>query len=1052
MIELVASSGLDAQNKLAELVKTVKQANPFRHITLVVESNHQGLQFRRQLIRSLERVGARNALVAFSAVTKTELLTKLAAASSINWDSEQFEKVRQGSLVRVLQSKGEDFKKLAQHPDSLEKILSYTRGFDWLELSQETVSEVISDSSNLQTKVSQDLLQIAFETQVVMRELGQKSPAEICKQVMNLEDEVLRVKFASMLGLVVSLVSSYPLALKNLVSKFSNEQDHVRLVLQSLASEAPESLTVSSPSPEVEAKAVVRAIAKRISEGSPVDQMAFLYSDSAQYADIIAHELDAAEITWHGIATETPLATRVAGASKNFFEIVVSIQTKGTFSRAELFSLFKAGSLRMSDNEMNSSRLERFVKRNGFFNDIKSWIPQLKAIENQIEPLTAELQVLSLNQADQEQLDGLEFKIRNSREAAALLALVRDITDSAQSIFESPTEFELASRFWAELNNLCPGLAAAKMPMEKLAFTKFEELYTTQPEAKLDNASNALGRLIGIQQNVLLKLSTLRMQHGEQSRGVYVGPITQNGSLFFNDLWIVGAGDGYLPPVVNEDPIFPDSIKRRLGEVTGEIFPSIAGRVHEIEQNFFAVASGAKNLTVSYSRAGTMIRNEGNASAWINRLNPAKESKIEASKEFRLQTNHAVAREDLKSKESAAHAASTDFVSQGLRSAIWFASPSPSSFVGDLSEISSSPLIDFSKAVLSASYVERFLKCQHNFFTVRLLGVSDMEEDDDIEEVRAIDFGKSVHKAFERLLNDWPELNPTFGEPYSLEARDKFIEIFSDECDLLMARGQAGWAPLFNARKRGFIDLVPKYFEIEHEARSTTLITGEDGKSSSQQMSSGDQLRPKLAEFPFGDQGQAFVPIVVSTDSSSPQTLRFKGIMDRVDSSENGEHYAVMDFKTGTKSRFETKAAVQDLLYESVIRSSKEFVGLKKVSTKYIFVARRSDGSGVLEIRGNRNRNIFLSEAEGGLVGKPYQDALEGNRQNAEEELNQLLSKLVEASLSGQFITHNTTTFAKSFEYCSTCNKLGKKRIKQLSGLLHTKVPQSSEDEIDAED
>jgi hypothetical protein len=159
-----------------------------------------------------------------------------------------------------------------------------------------------------------------------------------------------------------------------------------------------------------------------------------------------------------------------------------------------------------------------------------------------------------------------------------------------------------------------------------------------------------------------------------------------------------------------------------------------------------------------------------------------------------------------------------------------------------------------------------------------------------------------------------------------------------------------------------------------------------------------------------------------------------------------------VDFKTGSKAYFESKSAVQDLIYESVIRRSTAFVGVKKISTKYVFVARRSDGSGVLELRQNRDRNVFLSEADGGLVGQPYQDALEHNRKNSQEELSLLLSKLIESSFSGLFMTHNTTEFAKSFEYCSTCKRLGKKRIKQLSSVVHPVVSQASPDEVEEAD
>jgi hypothetical protein len=666
---------------------------------------------------------------------------------------------------------------------------------------------------------------------------------------------------------------------------------------------------------------------------------------------------------------------------------------------------------------------------------------------NQIEALKAELKQLVSEQAEQEHLDGVEFKIRNSEEATALISFVKDITDTVQRVFVSSTELELGAAFWKELNELCPGLAGAKMPMEKLSFSKLDDLYTSQPPIEVGNESSALARLISIQQNVLLKLSGLRMQHGLQSCGVYVGPISQNGALFFSDLWIVGAGDGFLPPVVNEDPIFPDSIKKNLGQISGESFPAIADRVLEIEQNFFAVASGASKLNVSYARAGTLTRSEGKASGWISRLNSIEGPPIAAAKEFRLETSYAVTRADLNSKKSAALAKSSGFVGQELKSAIWFASPMPSEFVGDLSSMSASPLIDFSSVVLSASYVEKFLKCHHNFFTVRLLGVSDMEEVDDIEEVRAIDFGKSVHKAFERLLKEWPDLNPNFGDPYSPEAREKFIEIFSEECDLLVARGQAGWSPLFNNRKRNFIDLVPKYFKLEHEARSHTLIPGQGGRSTPTLMSLGDQLRPHLAEFSFDEQGEGFIPVTVSSEHAPAQTLRFKGQMDRIDFSENGEHFGVVDFKTGNKGNFEPQSAVQDLLYESVIRRSTAFVGVKKISTKYLFLAKRDDGAGLVELRANRDRNVFLSEADGGLVGQSYQDALESNRKNAEEELSLLLSKLVEASFSGNFPTHNVDAFSKSFDYCSTCGRLGKKRIKQLSRLIHPVVSQEPEDE-----
>ena len=1047
MIDLVASSGLDAQNKLAELVAKTKTEDPFRHITLIVESNHQGLQFRRQLVRSLDRIGAPNALIAFSAVTKFELLSNIAGACGIDWDSESYEKSRQSCLEKVLLSKGDYMAKLAKHPESLEKIMQYTRHFDWLVLTEEYVEAVNSEGNGLFTQVSQDLLRIAFETQGAIRELGQKSPADVCRQLEAIDGASVMAKIGSILGLVFSLTSSHPKTLERVVSHFVDEQSHVRLNLQAFDSQATGAQVLSSPDPETEAKIAVRGIAKRLAEGASVDQMAILYSDSAQYADLIAHELDSAEINWHGIATESPLTTRVAAASKSFFEIIVSLWMSGSFSRADLFALFKAGKLRIQGVEINPSSLEKFVKRNSFFNSVQNWLPQLTNTFEELASLRKELEDLVSQQMDQELISRAEFRIRDSEEAGVLLTLIGQLSAIGDRLQGAESDFDLGSSFWTELNDLCPSLADARMPMEKLCFTRLEESFLSQAKTGITPGPESLSRLISIHQSVTLTLSKLRMQHGEQSRGIYVGPITQNGALFFIDLWILGAGDGYLPPAVNEDPIFPDHIKQNVREVTGEVFLLVGERVLEIENNFFAVASGATNLSVSYARAGTLSRSEGEASPWLKRLTPSVVEVVNAAKEFRLGEPHAITRGDLRSKLSAASQSLSESFSQALKSAVWFADPHPSKFVGDLSDLADSQLIDFSSVVLSASYVEKFLKCQHNFFTVRLLGISDMEDADNIEDVRAIDFGKSVHKALERLLKDWPGLSPSFGEPYSSAAREKFVEIFSEECDLLIDRGQAGWLPLFNVRKRRFIDLVDVYFEYEYIARSTTGSS--PGKKPAPQMSDSNQLRPQFAEFPFNEQGEGSQDLTVSPENAPPQVLRFRGVMDRVDVSEDGEHVSVVDFKTGKRSRFDPETAVQDLLYERAVRHSTQFVGVRRVSTKYLFLAKTEKDSGVLEIRGNRDRRVFLPESDGGLTGQELQDVMTQNRLNSEEELNKILSRIVEAAFVGHFPTHNTTESANSFDFCATCARLGKKRIAQLSRLVNGKVQKT---EIETED
>lgn len=1049
MQTVVATSGLEAQNKLAELVKAQKAIDPFKHITLVVESHHQALQFRRQLVRSLQRIGASSSLIAFSALTKVELLSKLAEIAKINWSYDQFDTDRQISLRKVLAERNATFERFANHAESFETILNYTRQFDWLILTEEIVREIKTATREDTTKVSLELLDIVLLLQLDLKSSGHLSPADVAAAVSSSNDEDIYRRAKTSLGYVISLVKDFPVSLEDTLTSLITGIEQIQLVLAKGSDRETQSKISSYPDPETEVKAVVREVALKISEGYPVDQFAVLYASADQYADLLSNEFDEAGIAWNGISTDSPALTRPAQATRTYLETIIKLLNTGTFAKTDLNALFRLFSITVNGQEIKVGPIEKLISKNGYLNEVTHWLPLLQNSVDQLETLNQKLEQLISWNAEQADIDEVKQEIRQAENSAQLIQVIEAIKYSADRLAATQTFDQLADLAWSEINAFFPQLESFNLPADKVAFEKLGQMLTSQHNDAVSGVEQAAKALQLIKQSIFLKLSKLKMQHGELARGVYIGPVSQNGGLYFENLWIVGAGDGMLPQQISEDPIFPDLLKSQLEINFGAKFAQVTKRYAEVEANYFAVTTGAKHLSISYPRAATLAKSEGKPSAWLGQTAIKTATEILAPSEFRLESANAIARGDLSSKQSAQYSGAGTSASRQLDSAVWFAAPNSGAFAGDVSAIATGKsLFDLEGRTLSASSVEKFLKCNHNFFVVKILGISDYAEDDFVEEMRAVDFGKAVHKSFDRLLKEHPTLNPEHGEAYSDEAKSEFKKIFDEECDLIVARGQAGWAPLFESRKQGFIDLIDLYFEQEAEVRQKILVppVPPAKRATIEVMSQPDLLSPQLSEFEFHKQGNGALVISVEAPGLPVQQLRFTGSIDRIDVSKSNEHVGLVDFKTGRKSNFDSDMAIQDILYEYAVLHSTSFVGVKKVSAKYLFLAKTAKETGWADFRRGLDSRVFLPEDAGGLTGEEYSKALVANLEVSEVRLKEKLAGLVTALFEGKFLTHDVDAAEKSFQYCPTCDKLGKRQVSQLSRQIHAPIDLESVD------
>jgi ATP-dependent helicase/DNAse subunit B len=322
---------------------------------------------------------------------------------------------------------------------------------------------------------------------------------------------------------------------------------------------------------------------------------------------------------------------------------------------------------------------------------------------------------------------------------------------------------------------------------------------------------------------------------------------------------------------------------------------------------------------------------------------------------------------------------------------------------------------------LSPSAIETYLKCPHKFFVTKILGFVFEDDDDEIEVFRASDFGTIVHSSFELFHKLCLADNhlPNFGEAFSETAIEKFSLIFNQECDRAIAKGQAGWLPLFEQKRTTVLKNLNLYFGLEHKHRNTS-------PGGQFLLREAFALRPHLAEYSFDLDG--LMPIQIPVEGSkTTHKIQFKGRMDRADKSRSDYLAGIVDFKTGRAASITSSAEehIQDLVYSYALRhNSADFSNTKIVLFSYLTLNKEKE-SKLVNLRDKYpdgqevDAAIFKSESEGGYSDSELPAKVEEHNSKLDGLLLTHLKSLVVAAETGIFPLNPES---KSVTYCEVCS------------------------------
>lgn len=1017
------TSPSQAVDVITEILKRTKDTNPLTPVQFITDNYRQGGQLVNQYVAAYLGKTAKTSIVGVSQITQIDLLESICDILDIEWSRHKYEAVLAKNVNAKLYGGMSFLNADTLIPSTVSQIQNLILGYQWVDFDDEQLVAAVQNSTA--TATSKKLFELAMSVDKELAESGVLSPARISR-ICSEEKYLSRLQEMLSGNHFVVLSQSCPKTLLNLFQTVISD-DRLSQIRGNQNVPKPTSLAeklelVSFPDVLTEVRAgVSKVIEFLVTSGKPED-VAILYSDELDYAKHLTIALDDAGITWQGVDPDSLSTTKLAWLSLELLSIATGLGSR-KLDRKFILRLIRSGLLRrQADFGENFSwmNVERFIRARGLFNQAENWLPQLTTISGGVVNLENELEQLEHEAEDNEDLiKSTKQKLNDARAAKALGNLILSINsfiDGLEQAKGSLSEHAVMISVLGLLTDLVGDPKKRKIADSEKACFEAIDLFTQQLVGESELVNNS------VIPSVLSKIGNL-LNSGNNFRkgpGVFVGELTQHPLRHIRFQVLLGMSEGAFPRRRQEDPLCPDSIREALGDEYLNLLPTASMLTENEIYNVLTFIGAAESAYLSYSRGGLIGQGSGNLSAVLEPY--GKNSNFVSSfEDFVDYAPNSVLASDISRKVNLSNMTGGDIDRKrypGLDSMVALASNEYGSFSGNLEP--GLETFNFDNH-LSASAIETYLKCPHKFFVTKVLGFKFEDDDDEVETLRALDYGSMVHKSLE-LFHHYcvdNQLMPNFGEPYSTQAVEVFKSIFNNQCDEVIQRGQAGWMPLFEQKRRNFLKLTDLYFELEHEFRSTA--PREKSTSRKVPLRPDLTLRPHLVEFSFDSHGIMPLEISITSSNQTVRRLFFKGLMDRVDKSAPDVHAGVVDFKTGRADRLVDSRSelIQHLLYSYALRKNAvDFANVLFVSFAYITL--NSPKQSRVVRFGDPDKRIYLDEHNGGYSQTEMVSRMKMTNQNQDAKLIEILTGFVDANEQGQF-----PPFAESrtVSYCEVCKE-----------------------------
>ncbi|MGH9119830.1 MAG: PD-(D/E)XK nuclease family protein, partial [Acidimicrobiales bacterium] len=740
--------------------------------------------------------------------------------------------------------------------------------------------------------------------------------------------------------------------------------------------------------PAEEARTAVRRVVAALEAGVPADRVAVVARVRQPYHLLLHEELEAAGITHRAPATHT-LAQSVAGRT---LLGLLDLAADG-LRRPEVMAWLRSAPILdpVSGRPVPAPWWDRLAREAGVAGGIDQWHTRLaRAAERRAERHA---------EAD----DSAE----PDRKAVSLAELAAFIDDLAARL-ERPAPKGDTGRAWRRLAAWATGLLDAYLDRRSVAAVPAEQGALDAIEAMLDELAglDGVGPSVepgGFTAVVATHLDRPAASSGTLGRGVIVGSLADLVGADLDLAIIVGAAEGVLPPARLDDPLLPNRERRTAAIQRRGLSPA------EEHRDLIAALASARETLITTPRADPRSQREVHPARWLLDLVGDRLGRVvtgadldtladdpnagswfsdvvsfewwlAAGRSPATAHEHDVAqvltarRAGLDARQSSP-AQAHPMLARGLTALAarrhggfgpWTGLAGPrADFLSDLSHPQSSTAL------------EHWVVCPFRYFLGHVLRVDEHDDPADADWVSAMTRGSLYHAVLEQFVAEAIDRPPD--RPWHAAERERLHEIADDVGGVFDAEGRTGRPLLWELARHDI-------------HRQLDRILDDDDRHRAQR-----KLIPVAVEHGFGFD-DTHPPVRV--DAGEGQEVVFRGFIDRIDRTTDGDRLVVLDYKTGSPFGYPDGRSgdltangryLQLLVYAAAARAA---YGDVPVESYYWFVGERDD----LQLRGGE-----VDEA-------------------AEARLREVLGVLVDGVGGGKFPARpGQENYFRGFDNCRWC-------------------------------
>ena len=663
-----------------------------------------------------------------------------------------------------------------------------------------------------------------------------------------------------------------------------------------------------APSPHEEVRWVIRQLAHRAEQGMPFHRMAVLYGARTPYETLVREELELAGIPVSG-PNASPLTRTSAGRT---LRGLLGL-SGGEFKRHDVMDWLMGCPVQVpGDHDYGSyspSNWDAISRKAGVVSGVLQWADRL-------ERYAAETQRSSVSRERKGEISEAQAA-QMTEEAGAARRLGRFVK-TLESDLKPPEESPDEGVSWDAYSDWARKLFERylvnpdRMPEpERAAFDKVQDILTGVASAGEIQPSPTLELF---KETLEEALQSPVGHSGVTGQGVFVGPITAAAAMNFDILHVVGMIEGAVPPHTSDDPLIPDRERQAAGG-QAEGLPPRQARLAEERYAFLSALASAPKATLSFSRADPAGQKVHYPSRWFTeQVSVIEGSPVYTSGLWSL--GHRDWLTIIPSMEqsllSVAEAAPADLHDYDVEW-LWrwkrsgrrtrehplaragflansldlghnrYATRSFTVWDGNVSGVVEGAGFTrrLEDSALSPTSLEQWAGCPFRYFLGHVLRISALENPEEVFSISAMDKGSLVHQILQDFIASVGENDsmPRPGEPWTALHRDTLTRISRASFQQAESEGKTGRAMMWRLEQEDILNDLYTFLEADTGLRARF------------------GLSPAYLEARFGMDGDSWPAPELDTDGLSP--IRFRGIIDRIDSDDEGNVF-VIDYKTGS--------------------------------------------------------------------------------------------------------------------------------------------------------